>query len=180
MKGKKANLSSSACAVARSLSVIGDWWSLLIIRDALAGTRRFGEFQKKLGLAKNILATRLRKLVAEGIMQSAPASDGSAYNEYVLTEKGEALYLVIVALWQWGEAYSFAPGELKSAMVDRAKHERLAQLELRASDGRMLGPRDYTRTAGWGARAPATWPAKGGHVRSGNSPPPGLMPPRKR
>jgi DNA-binding HxlR family transcriptional regulator len=144
MKGKKTDLGTRACAIARSLSVIGDWWSLLIIRDALSGARRFGEFHKKLGLAKNILSARLRKLVEEGILETAPASDGSAYSEYLLTEKGEQLYLVLVALWQWGEKYSFAPGEQQVLMVDNKKHQEMAPLELRTIDGRRIGPRDYT------------------------------------
>ncbi len=97
MKGKRTELSANDCAIARSLDVIGDWWSLLIIRDARSGKRRFSEFQRNLGMAKNILATRLRKLVDRGIMEMAPASDGSAFKEYVLTEKGEKLFVVIVA-----------------------------------------------------------------------------------
>lgn len=144
MKGKKTDLRKSACAIARSLNVIGDWWSLLIIRDALAGARRFGEFQKKLGLAKNILSARLRKLVEEGILETAPASDGSAYSEYRLTEKGEQLYLVLAALWQWGEKYSFTPGEQQLLMIDGKKLKGMAPLELRTTDGRRIGPRDYT------------------------------------
>ncbi|MGA2045637.1 MAG: helix-turn-helix domain-containing protein [Roseiarcus sp.] len=143
MRGKKTDLGASACAIARSLNVIGDWWSLLIIRDALAGARRFGEFQRKLGLARNILSVRLRKLVETGILETAPASDGSAHNEYLLTEKGEQLYLVLAALWQWGEKYSFDDGEQELSMVDRDKSQELAPLELRTIDGRRVGPRGY-------------------------------------
>ena len=145
MKGKKTNLGASACAIARSLNLIGDWWSLLIIRDALAGARRFGEFQTKLGLAKNILSARLRKLTEAGILATAPAADGSAYREYRLTEKGEQLYLVLAALWQWGEKYAFAPGEQELLMVDNKTLRGMAPLELRTLDGRRVGPRDYTR-----------------------------------
>ena len=144
MKGKKTDLSTSACGIARSLNVIGDWWSLLIVRDALAGARRFGEFQTRLGLAKNILSARLRKLVEAGILKTAPAADGRARNEYLLTEKGEQLYLVLVALWQWGEKYSFDPGEQELFMVDREKSREMARMELNTVDGRRIGPRDYT------------------------------------
>jgi hypothetical protein len=77
----------------------------------------------------------------------APASNGSAYKEYVLTGKGESLYLVIVALWPRGERYCFAPGELRSTMVDKVRHKRLAALELKSVDGRLLGPRDFTAAA---------------------------------
>jgi DNA-binding HxlR family transcriptional regulator len=101
MKGKKTDLGLSACAIARSLSVVGDWWSLLLVRDALSGARRFGEFESRLGLAKNILAVRLRKLIEEGIFERVPSSDGGARDEYQLTKKGEELYVVLVGLWQW-------------------------------------------------------------------------------
>src|SRR5580704_10907246 len=116
---KRTNLAHSGCPIARSLDAIGDWWSLLIIRDALLGRRRFGEFQKSLGLAKNILTTRLRMLVDEGILSMVPASDGSAYQEYVLTEKGRGLFPVLVALRQWSEEFFFAPDESHVLLIDR-------------------------------------------------------------
>lgn len=100
---KRKSLEDAPCPVARTLDVIGDWWSLLIVRDAFDGVRRFSEFQKGLGMAKNILSTRLRTLVAQGILEIAPASDGSAYQEYILTDKGRALFPVIVGLRQWGK-----------------------------------------------------------------------------
>ncbi|KFE63419.1 winged helix-turn-helix transcriptional regulator [Hyalangium minutum] len=124
--------------MARALDLIGDWWSLLIIRDALAGTRRFSEFQRSLGAAKNILTTRLRTLVAQGILEVAPASDGSAYQEYVPTEKGRALLPVLVALGQWGREYLFEPDEPCSILVDTKKQRPLSKLQLRAEDGRPL------------------------------------------
>jgi DNA-binding HxlR family transcriptional regulator len=108
---KRKCLAKAECAVARALDTIGDWWSLLIIRDAFFGKRRFGEFQKSLGLARNILTARLRKLVERGVLETVPASDGSAYQEYVLTEKGRGLDVVLVALRQWGESCLFEPGE---------------------------------------------------------------------
>ena len=103
----------------RSLDTIGEWWSLLIIRDALTGVRRFSDFQKSLGLAKNVLSTRLKKLVACGIMEQVPASDGSAYREYVLTQKGWELFPVIVALGQWGGSYLFSRGEKRLLVLDK-------------------------------------------------------------
>src|SRR5436309_707616 len=116
---KRKSLCSSNCPIARALDVIGDWWSLLIVRDAFFGKRRFGEFQTSLGLAKNILCARLRKLVAHEILAVVPASDGSAYQEYALTEKGRSLYLVLVALRQWGESCLFKERELDLLLVDR-------------------------------------------------------------
>ncbi|MGK5641720.1 winged helix-turn-helix transcriptional regulator [Streptomyces sp. URMC 126] len=132
----------SDCPVARSVDAIGDWWSLLIVRDAFDGSRRFGEFQRSLGVAKNILTARLRTLVAGGVLASVPASDGSAYREYVLTPKGEALFPVIVALRQWGEQHFFAPGEPHSRLVDRRRGRPLRALEVLSADGRPLKPDD--------------------------------------
>ncbi|MCY1075923.1 winged helix-turn-helix transcriptional regulator [Archangium lansingense] len=139
---KRTSLESAECPIARALDVIGDWWSLLIIRDALLGNRRFGEFQKSLGLAKNILTARLRTLVSHGILEMAPASDGSSYQEYVLTEKGRGLFPVLVALRQWGDAHYFGPGEAAPELVDREHGRPVRMLELHSEDGRILGPED--------------------------------------
>src|ERR1700754_2242434 len=118
---KRTSLEGDLCAIARSLDVIGDWWSLLIIRDAIGGSKRFGEFQRNLGAARNILTTRLRSLVEEGILTTAPASDGSAYQEYLITEKGMALVPALVALAQWGSDHLFKGREARSVPVDAKK-----------------------------------------------------------
>jgi DNA-binding HxlR family transcriptional regulator len=158
LKGKRTSFAANECPVARSLDAIGDWWSLLIIRDAFAGKRRFGEFERSLGLAKNILTNRLRKLVARGIMRTTTASDGSAYHEYVLTAKGKSLHPVIIAIWQWGEASLFSPGEMLGVLCDRQNGEPIPRMELRAKDGRVLKAGDtvirrYPRTASRRARS---------------------------
>src|SRR5512146_1933979 len=88
---RRKSLSGVACPIARTLDVIGDWWSLLIVRDALRGMRRFSEFEKSLGVSKNILTRRLRTLVKQGILERAPATDGSAHREYRPTAKGRSL-----------------------------------------------------------------------------------------
>ena len=139
---KRTSFEKAECPVARSLDALGDWWSLLIIRDALLGIRRFSEFQKSLGLAKNILTVRLRALVDHGILKTAPASDGSAYQEYVLTPKGRGVFPVLVALRQWSEEFSFAPGGCATLLVDRDKGRPVRKLELHARDGRLLGAGD--------------------------------------
>jgi len=135
---KRVSLWHAGCPVARALDVIGDWWSLLIIRDAFDGVRRFSAFQTGLGIAKGMLATRLRDLTERGILETAPASDGSAYKEYVLTEKGRGLFLVIVALRQWGEDHLYGPDEPRSSLVDTETGAPVARLELRAQNGRPL------------------------------------------
>jgi DNA-binding HxlR family transcriptional regulator len=139
---KRISHKESMCGVARPLDAIGDWWSLLIVRDAFDGSRRFGEFHKSLGMAKNILSDRLRNLVAHGIMDALPASDGGSYQEYTLTEKGRGLFPLLVALRQWGETYFFEPDEAHVLLVDRKAGLPVRRLELRAQDGRVLGAED--------------------------------------
>jgi DNA-binding HxlR family transcriptional regulator len=135
---KRVSFGSAPCPVARALDVIGDWWSLLIIRDAFDGVRRFSAFEASLGIAKGILSSRLRDLTERGILETAPASDGSAYREYVLTEKGRGLFLVIVALRQWGEDHLYDSGEPRSSLVDAETGAPVARLELRSGNGDRL------------------------------------------
>ncbi|KTC34852.1 MAG: winged helix-turn-helix transcriptional regulator [Pseudomonas sp.] len=142
---KRTRLQDAECPVARSLDAIGDWWSLLIVRDAFDGIRRFGEFQRNLGMAKNMLAARLKTLVEHGVLEVVPASDGSAYQEYVLTDKGKGLFPLIIGLRQWGEAFFYEEGEAHSRLVDRQTRQPLQALELRSADGRLLGPDDCLR-----------------------------------
>jgi DNA-binding HxlR family transcriptional regulator len=139
---RRTSLESAECPVARSLDSFGDWWSLLIIRDALLGIRRFSEFQKNIGLAKNILTVRLRSLVDHGILKTMPASDGSAYQEYVLTPKGRGVFPVLVALRQWSEEFCSDGDGFATLLVDRSKGRPVRKLELRAQDGRLLGDGD--------------------------------------
>jgi DNA-binding HxlR family transcriptional regulator len=141
---KRISHEATSCPVARSLDAIGDWWSLLIVRDAFRGKRRFGEFQKSTGAAKNILTTRLRNLVEFRILKMVPASDGSAYQEYTLTEKGLDLFPVVTALWQWGEKHFFGSSEVRPVLCDRVNKEPLRKLEVLSADGRRLRPADTT------------------------------------
>ena len=138
---KRTSFEEAACPVARSLDAIGDGWSLLIVRDAFDGLRRFGEFQKNLGMAKNILSDRLRTLTAHGILEAAPASDGSAYQEYVLTEKGRGLFPVIgPAAMGRGPLLRSAGSALGTDRPQRGQPVR--RLEIHAQDGRRLEPDD--------------------------------------
>jgi DNA-binding HxlR family transcriptional regulator len=139
---KRTSFEGADCPVARSLDSLGDWWSLLIIRDAFVGIRRFSEFQKNIGLAKNILTVRLRALVERGILKTVPASDGSAYQEYVLTPKGRGVLPVLVALRQWSEEFSGERDGFATLLVDRDKGRPVKKLELRAADGRLLDDGD--------------------------------------
>ncbi len=115
---------------------------MLIVRDAFDGMRRFSEFQRDLGLSKSVLASRLQELVRNGILHIVPGQDGSAYQEYELTEKGRGLFHVIVGLRQWGEAFLFAPQEKRSIMVEHSSGEPIASLQLRSRAGKLLSPKD--------------------------------------
>lgn len=106
------------CPVARALDLVGDRWSLLIVRDAMDEARSFSEFQRRTGIARNILTDRLRKLTAHGILTQRTAPSGRR-RQYVLTGAGRDLFTVIVALRQWGERHAFGPGEAHSMLLDR-------------------------------------------------------------
>ena len=152
---KRTSFEGDGCPVARSLDAIGDWWSMLIIREALLGARRFGEFQRDLGLAKNILTVRLRTLVDRGILKMARASDGSAYQEYVLTPKGRGVFPILVALRQWSEQFDQRPDQIATMLVDREKGRPVRRLELRSQDGRRLSAADTALKPRPTARRPA-------------------------
>jgi len=143
---RRKSLEDATCPIARSLESIGEWWSLLIVRDAFRGKRRFGEFQKSVGLAKNILAARLRKLVACGIFRLEPASDGSRYQEYVLTEKGRALGMVVMSLRFWGTRWAFGDGWETPVVRDRATGEEVVGIGFRTCSGRLVSPADLEFT----------------------------------
>nr|WP_228761080.1 helix-turn-helix domain-containing protein [Enterobacter ludwigii] len=122
--------------------MIGDRWSLLIVRNAFDGMRRFGDFQRDLGVARNILADRLRKLVDAGILAMQGASDGTSYQEYVLTDKGESLFPIVVALRQWGEQHLFERGERHSLLIDRRTGKPVPLMAPAAQDGTALKAQD--------------------------------------
>ncbi|WP_348790022.1 helix-turn-helix domain-containing protein [Leifsonia sp. NPDC080035] len=105
------------CPVARSVDLLGDRWSLLIVRDAMDGARSFTDFQQRTGIARNILAERLRRLAAHGVIERIDSPHGKR-KVYRLTEAGHELFPVILAFRQWGERHTFAPGEAHSTLVD--------------------------------------------------------------
>jgi len=94
------------CSIARALELIGERWTLLIVRNVYLGVRRFDDLQAQLGVARNVLATRLDSLTASGILQRRPYGERPVRHEYVLTEKGRALWPVLVELMQWGDRYA--------------------------------------------------------------------------
>lgn len=124
------------CPVARTLDLVGDRWSLLVIRDAMDGARSFTEFQRRTGIARNILTDRLRKLTAHGLLEQLTAASGRR-QEYVLTEAGRDLFPVVLTLRQWGERHAFAPGEPHSILVDE-HGTRVPEIAPTSADGIIL------------------------------------------
>jgi DNA-binding HxlR family transcriptional regulator len=108
------------CSIARALEIVGERWTLLIVRDAFLGLTRFDQFQQSLGIARNVLADRLNRLVDEGILERRRYSDRPPRDEYHLTEKGRELRLALTGLRQWGDAYlSEQPPRLLRRKSDR-------------------------------------------------------------
>jgi DNA-binding HxlR family transcriptional regulator len=104
-----SEIGEEACSVARTVSVIGDRWTLLILRDCFLGVRRFDDFQARIGVTRHILADRLKKLVAEDILSLVPYHQRPVRNEYRLTDKGRALHTVMMALVHWGDVHMALP-----------------------------------------------------------------------
>jgi DNA-binding HxlR family transcriptional regulator len=98
------------CSVARSLDIVGEWWTLLIVRNLLLGQRRFEQIQSDLGIARNILSDRLTTLVDHGIVQRVRYMEHPDRYEYLLTEKGRDLFPVITALMAWGDKWASPDG----------------------------------------------------------------------
>jgi DNA-binding HxlR family transcriptional regulator len=102
---KWSELGAERCSVARSVAVIGDRWTLMILRDLFLGVRRFEDFERRLGISRSLIADRLKRLVEEGVVRREPYQDRPLRHEYRLTEKGLALHPVIMAIVHWGDCW---------------------------------------------------------------------------
>ena len=115
---QRKSFGTMPCPIARSLERVGEWWSILIMRDALHGMTRFDEFQRSLGIAPNMLTRRLKGLVESGLLERRRYSERPPREEYVLTERGRDFRPVVLALLAWGNRH-FAPEGPSVVMVDR-------------------------------------------------------------
>lgn len=102
---KRSSFEAMNCSLARSLEIIGEWWTLLIIREAVWGTSRFDEFHHRLGIARNVLATRLERLEEAGVIERKQSAESARVFDYLLTPKGWDLFPAIVAIMQWGDRW---------------------------------------------------------------------------
>jgi DNA-binding HxlR family transcriptional regulator len=136
------------CSIARSLELVGDRWTLLIVRDLVLGLSRFDQFLTSLGVATNVLTERLNRLVDEGIVERVPYSERPERVEYRLTAKGRELGLVLLALMQWGDRHiSKKPPRIARRRSDRAR----VSVALVAADGSRVAPGDLELVPGPGA-----------------------------
>jgi DNA-binding HxlR family transcriptional regulator len=139
------------CGIAQALEAFGDWWTLLIVRDAFLGVRRFADFERSLGIAKNILTTRLQHLVEHGILERVDVGTDGQRFEYRLTEKGDALLPVLTALREWSDEWVFGRGNEPAIVRDRRTGRRIPRLRVTAADGHVLSRRDLHMIPGPGA-----------------------------
>ena len=139
------------CSIGRALDQIGEWWSLLIVRECTLGTRRFDEFQNRLGIARNVLSSRLTHLVKNGILEKTPIGDSERFFEYRLTEKGEALYPVLIALLQWGDRWIEHENGPPLKLGENKSGKTVEPVCVRAESGRALTHRDVRLEPGPGA-----------------------------
>jgi DNA-binding HxlR family transcriptional regulator len=121
----------SECPTARTLESVGEWWSILILRDAFQGCTRFDEFQQSLGIAPNILARRLKHLTAQGLFERRLYHNKPKWYEYVLTQKGRDFFPVVVTMFAWGSKHLSAHGEAL-LMADRASSLRVEPIVVAA------------------------------------------------
>jgi DNA-binding HxlR family transcriptional regulator len=144
---QKTNLGAMPCPIARSLERVGEWWSILILRDALKGLTRFDQFQKSLGIAPNMLTRRLKTLVDSGLLERRRYSDKPERYDYVLTLKGRDFQSVLWALVAWGNQHLSPEGE-SVMVVDATTGVRAEPVLVDARSGRALTSPEFRIAAG--------------------------------
>ena len=144
---QRKNFGKMACPIARSLERVGEWWSILIIRDALHGFTRFDQFQKSLNIAPSILTRRLSALVDAGLLQRRRYSERPPRYEYILTQKGRDFRPVLIAMSAWGNRH-FAPEGASVLLIDRKTQRAADPVLVDRRSGRPLNERDFVFAAG--------------------------------
>ncbi len=130
------------CSIAKALEVVGERWSLLIVRDVMNGRRRFDELQEGLGVARNVLSARLQRLIGEDILERRAYQQGPERYEYFLTEKGLNLWPALIALLNWGDRYSPAPQGPPMSIVHKECGGSVSDRGICESCGKLLHARD--------------------------------------
>jgi DNA-binding HxlR family transcriptional regulator len=135
------------CSLAQTLDIIGERWTLLILRDAFLGARKFSQFQENLDIARNILTTRLNRLVEEGIFEKNTATEGG-HADYRLTNKGLALQPVLLSMTHWGDEFKASPKGARLTFVERDTELPIRSMSAISQDGRSLLPREIKAIPG--------------------------------
>jgi DNA-binding HxlR family transcriptional regulator len=156
---QRTSFESKNCSIAQCLEAIGEWWSVLIVRDAFLGVRRFDDFQARLGISRNILSTRLNRLVEVGVLERVRYHDHPPRAEYHLTEKGRDLWSVLTAMREWGDRWAAPDGPPLQVVHTTCGHvattatvcahcgEPIGLGSVHARPGPAAGPTDFDRTA---------------------------------
>jgi DNA-binding HxlR family transcriptional regulator len=149
---QRTSFGAMTCPIARGLERVGEWWSILVLRDAFAGLTRFDDFQQSLGIAPAMLTRRLRALVEHGLLERRRYSDHPPRDEYLLTAKGEEFRPVLIALLAWGNRH-YAPEGETILIVDRATGQPAEPALVDRRTGRPLAAPDYVLAPGRAATA---------------------------
>ena len=147
----RTRFSEMNCGIGQALEVLGDWWTLLIVRDAFFGLRRFADFERSLGIAKNVLSARLQHLVEHGVLEAVDVGSEGPRFEYRLSAKGEALLPVLTALRDWSDEWIFGRGHEPVIVKDRRTGRRVPRLRVTDAEGCVLSRRDLRTVPGPGA-----------------------------
>lgn len=150
---ERKTFEAAPCSIARTLDVLGDWWTPLVIRECLYGVHRFDELQRALGIGRNILSRRLARLVEQGVLERRLPGEGSARHEYHLTEMGWDAAKVLLAMMPFGEAWMFERGREPIRLYDRRTDRRIRPVLVDEATGEPIDPR--TLYAGPGPAFPA-------------------------
>lgn len=146
--GRTADYSQQVCSVAATLEVVGDPWTLLILRDAFAGVRRFEQWQERLGVARNVLAARLKSLVGRGVLERREYCEHPPRYEYVLSEKGRDLYAVLLTMADWGDRHVYGGAGGPVSFMHRACGCRFSPGLICKACGEVVAPGDLQRVEG--------------------------------
>ena len=142
---------TQACSIAGALEVVGERWSLLIVRDVFLGLRRFDQIQANLGIARNVLQARLERLIEQGVLERTPYQERPLRYEYRLTEKGIDLWPIVVSLMQWGDRYTPPPGGPPVVLEHRDCGGRIDEHRICERCGARVGAREASAEPGPGA-----------------------------
>jgi DNA-binding HxlR family transcriptional regulator len=147
---RRTRFNQCYCSMARVIDLLGDWWTPLVLRECFYGIKRFGDFEARLGIGKNILTQRLERLVRDGLLQRTPYQQRPVRHEYTLTPMGRDFFPVICALLRWGDDWLAEPEGPAMQLVDRQTGQPIRPVVVDQNTGKKLEARDVTPVPGPG------------------------------